>query len=70
VIEPQEDADEYQVRSYFLFMRSRGSDTNTEQMSGEREDIIRKVDGEWKIASRTIYVDQSVLGVMNISMFL
>ncbi|MBA4493566.1 3-phenylpropionate/cinnamic acid dioxygenase subunit beta [Paenactinomyces guangxiensis] len=70
VVEPNSHSDEYQVRSYFLFHRSRGSDLNIEQLSGERVDVIRKEKEGWRIASRTIYPDQAVLGVMNLSMFL
>lgn len=70
MIDPGSDPDEYKVRSYFLFKRSRASDPNTEQIFGEREDLIRKVNEEWKIASRIIYPDQAVLSVMNLSMFL
>ncbi|MED4601535.1 3-phenylpropionate/cinnamic acid dioxygenase subunit beta [Paenibacillus validus] len=69
-VDPGLQPDEYKVRSYFLFHRSRGSDIETEKMFGEREDVIRKENGEWKLASRTIYPDQAVLGVMNLSMFL
>jgi hypothetical protein len=58
------------VISYFLFQRSRASDHHIEKILGERHDIIRKVDDQWKIASRTIYPDQTVLTVMNLSMFL
>jgi 3-phenylpropionate/cinnamic acid dioxygenase small subunit len=61
---------ECKVRSYFLFQRSRGSDHHIEQIFGERNDIIRKVNDEWKIASRTIYPDQTVITAMNLSMFL
>jgi 3-phenylpropionate/cinnamic acid dioxygenase small subunit len=61
---------EYKAKSYFLFKRSRSSETNTEELFGEREDILRKVDGQWKIASRVVYPDQAVLTVMNLSMFL
>jgi 3-phenylpropionate/cinnamic acid dioxygenase small subunit len=70
VVEGTEREDEYKVRSYFLFMRSRASTTDIEQMFGERNDIVRKVEGEWKVASRTIYPDQSVITTMNMSMFL
>ena len=62
--------DEYKVISYFLFKRSRSSEANTEEIFGEREDLLRKVDGDWKVASRTVYADQSVLTVMNLAMFL
>lgn len=70
MIEPTSNKDEYKVRSYFLFKRSRASEINTEEVFGEREDIIRNVNGEWKIAERIIYPDQAILTVMNLSMFL
>lgn len=69
-VEESEIREEYKVRSYFLFKRSRSSEVSTEEIFGEREDIVRKVDGEWKIAKRTIYPDQSVLTINNLSMFL
>lgn len=62
--------EEYKVTSYFLFKRSRSSEPTTEEIFGERQDVLRKVDGEFKIASRTVNADQSVLTVMNLAMFL
>ena len=70
VIEETSNPDEYRARSYFFFKRSRASDPETEEMFGEREDILRNVNGEWKIASRTIYPDQAVITTMNMCMFL
>ncbi|KHF40156.1 3-phenylpropionate/cinnamic acid dioxygenase subunit beta [Halalkalibacter okhensis] len=70
VIEAGEQQDEYKVRSYFLYKRSRGSTTDLEEMFGERNDIVRKVDGEWRVCSRTIIPDQTVITTMNMSMFL
>lgn len=69
-IEAMTGEDECRVRSYFLFKRSRGSDERTEELFGERRDVLRRVDGAWKIAERHIYPDQVVLTTMNISMFL
>lgn len=66
----KEDCEEYQVRSNFLFKRNRGSSRTSEELYGERCDVLRKKQGEWKIVQRTIYLDQSVLGSMNLSMFL
>jgi ethylbenzene dioxygenase subunit beta len=37
---------------------------------GMRKDILRRVDGELKIARRTIILDQAVLAAKNISIFL
>ncbi|VEF46092.1 PAH dioxygenase small subunit [Bacillus freudenreichii] len=70
MVSPGANSDEYNVRSYFHFKRNRASEHQIEEIIGEREDIIRKVDGQWKIAARTIIPDQAVLTVMNLSMFL
>lgn len=70
VVEDGAKADEVQATSYFLFKRSRGADVETEEMFGQRVDTIRKEDGVWKIAKRTIYPDQAVITTMNMAMFL
>ncbi|WP_102027619.1 aromatic-ring-hydroxylating dioxygenase subunit beta [Salirhabdus sp. Marseille-P4669] len=70
IVEPTESPDEWKVKSYFLFKRSRASTHELEELFGERHDIIRNIDGEWKIASRIIYPDQTVITTMNMSMFL
>lgn len=70
MIEPGSEPDEYKVKSAFLYKRSRSSDPETEEIFGEREDILKKINGEWKITSRTIYTDQTVLTAANLSMFL
>ncbi|GAE26580.1 aromatic-ring-hydroxylating dioxygenase [Halalkalibacter wakoensis JCM 9140] len=70
VVEPGDNQDECKVRSYFLYKRSRGSTTDLEEMFGQRNDVVKKVDGEWKVCSRTIIPDQAVITTMNMSMFL
>lgn len=70
LVEPTSNKDELQVKSYFLFKRSRASTHDLEELFGERHDVLRRVDGEWKIAKRTIYSDQAVITTMNMSMFL
>ncbi len=70
VITRTENDDEYNVRSYFLFKRSRGSNTDIEEMFGERHDIIRKETDGWKIARRIIIPDQAVITTINMAMFL
>jgi 3-phenylpropionate/cinnamic acid dioxygenase small subunit len=35
-----------------------------------RKDVLRRVDGGFKIAKRTIVLDQAVLSAKNISVFL
>ena len=69
-VEETENINVYRVRSYFLFKRSRGSTHTIEELFGERHDICKKQEDDWKISSRTIIPDQSVITTMNMSMFL
>jgi 3-phenylpropionate/cinnamic acid dioxygenase small subunit len=69
-IENVRNENELEVSSYFMFMKHRASDRHSEQLFGQRLDVLRKIDGQWKIASRTIYPDQTVLPGMNLSMLL
>ena len=57
-----------EVRSNFLVYRNR-LDTDTDFLLGKREDTLRKVDGDWKIARRAIFLDQSVLLAKNLTFF-
>jgi len=68
-VENTSKPDEVKARSYFLLYRSRGSSTQVDLISGERQDLLRKLDGKWKLASRLIIVDQSVLGTRNLAIF-
>jgi 3-phenylpropionate/cinnamic acid dioxygenase small subunit len=70
VIENVNNDNEIQVRSNYLVTRSRAEDVNFEQFVGEKLDILRKENGIWKIASRTIIPDQAVLNLQNLSMIL
>jgi 3-phenylpropionate/cinnamic acid dioxygenase small subunit len=70
MIEITSKPNEYKVRSYFDFKRSRGSHHEIENLFGERHDIVRKEENQWKIAKRYIKPDQAVITTMNMSMFL
>ncbi len=69
-VEATSDQNEVKARSYFLLYRSRGTSTQVDLISGERQDLLRNVDGHWKLASRLIIVDQTVLGTRNLAIFL
>jgi 3-phenylpropionate/cinnamic acid dioxygenase small subunit len=45
-------------------------ETDHQLLSGCREDVLRKVDGAWKVARRTIVLDAHVLLDKNLSVFL
>lgn len=59
---------EVTVRCRFLVHRNRLQD-ETDILVGKRQDVLRKVDGEWKIARREIYLDQNVLLAKNLTIF-
>lgn len=60
---------EIEVHSNFLVYRTR-LETDQDIFVGMRKDILRRVDGQFKIAGRTIILDQAVLSAKNISIFL
>jgi Ring hydroxylating beta subunit len=59
---------EMTVRSRFLVYRNR-VETETDFFVGRRKDVLRKVDGHWKIARRKILLDQNVLLAKNLTVF-
>ncbi len=60
--------EEVQVKCRFLIYRNRQQD-ETDFFVGKREDTLRKVDGEWKIARRKVILDQNVLLAKNLTVF-
>ncbi len=59
---------EVAVKSRFLVYRNR-VETETDLLVGKREDLLRRVDGGWRIARRKIVLDQSVLLAKNLTFF-
>jgi ethylbenzene dioxygenase beta subunit len=64
------EEDEIAVRSNLLLYRSRGSEPKHDMLSAERQDVLRKEDGQWKLRKRVILLDHSVLETHNLSVFL
>ena len=60
---------EVSARTAFLVYRSH-LETDHQVLSGSREDVLRPVDGGWKVARRTIVLDANVLLDKNLSVFL
>src|SRR5256712_1224225 len=56
------------VKSRFLIYRNR-VETETDILIGKREDVLHRVDGQWKIRRRKIVLDQNVLQVKNLTFF-
>ena len=65
-----ETAGEYEVVSYLFLERSRGDNPENERLTAERRDVWRDVDGAYKLVKREVIVDQSVLGMSNLAVFL
>ena len=56
------------MKSRFLIYRNR-VETETDVLVGKREDLLRRVNGGFKIARRKIVLDQSVLLAKNLTFF-
>jgi len=67
-VEPGDTATEIKVYANFMVYRSR-SETEQDFYVGARQDVLRHVDGAWKIARRKIILDQTVLLAKNVSIF-
>jgi len=62
------DPVEVTVRCRFLIYRNR-VETETDILVGKREDLLRRVEGQWQIARRKIVLDQNVLLTKNLTFF-
>ena len=69
VLRRTDDPDEFRVRSSFACYRNR-LETETDLWVGERQDLLRCTGpGQWQVAERTIFLDQSVITSKNLSIF-
>jgi 3-phenylpropionate/cinnamic acid dioxygenase small subunit len=64
-----DDGSELEVHCNFIVYRTR-MEKDEDIFVGTRQDVLRRVNGELRIARRTIILDQAVLGAKNISIFL
>lgn len=67
---PDDDVDDVIVKSNLMLYRSQGDTTDYDLIVGEREDRLRRLDGEFKLSERVVYLDQSILDSRNLSFFL
>jgi len=56
------------VHANFVLYRSRG-ESEQDSYVGRRHDVLRRVESDWKIAGRKIFLPQHVLAAKNISNF-
>lgn len=59
---------EVQAKTAFILYRSH-HETDENIFAGSREDTLRQVDGQWKIAQRIIVLDANVILAKNLSVF-
>jgi 3-phenylpropionate/cinnamic acid dioxygenase small subunit len=67
-VEPGDSAAEFKVHANFIVYRSR-AETEEDFYVGARQDLLRRVGGDWKIARRRLILDQNVLTAKNVSIF-
>jgi 3-phenylpropionate/cinnamic acid dioxygenase small subunit len=65
-----EDADHLVVDSATLLFRSRGDVREGALVSAGREDLLRRTPEGWKLARRTVMVDDAVIRMQNLAIFL
>jgi phthalate 3,4-dioxygenase subunit beta len=65
-----DDPNHLVVESATLLFRSRGDVREGAFLSAGREDLLRREDEQWKLARRTIMVDESVIRMQNLAVFL
>lgn len=61
-------ADEVSLRCRFIIYRNRVA-TETDLLVGRREDTLRRVADQWRIAQRQVFLDQNVLLAKNLTFF-
>lgn len=64
-----EREDELAVRSNVLVYRSRWDRPDHDLLSAERRDVLRQVDGDWKLARRFVVLDSTAVPTHNLSFF-
>ena len=70
-VTPDDKAGRVEARSYLLLYRSRGDDRPADIVSAERTDQLRRAATKgWQLARRDITVDESVLRMQNLAVFL
>lgn len=61
--------DELNVRSNLLMYRARG-DMPPELLCGERHDVLREEEGQWRLLRRMVLLDHTSLPAQNLGVFL
>lgn len=68
-VQADDPGDEFTVKNNLLLFVGQGEGLDSTTLSAEREDVLRRVDGDLKLAKRDVYLDHTVLPMKNISVF-
>jgi len=60
----------FEAESYILLLRSQSDDPNWDIMCGRREDIVRETPDGFRLARRTVFLDQAALGALFLNVFM
>jgi 3-phenylpropionate/cinnamic acid dioxygenase small subunit len=63
-------ADTFELASNLAVFCYRGDGASPVMLTAEREDVLRKQAGVWKLAGRLVLLDTTVLGMESLSIFL
>jgi 3-phenylpropionate/cinnamic acid dioxygenase small subunit len=69
-VQAGEGEDELEAKSNLMLFRSRSDGGQHDIICGQREDTLRRVGDQLKIARRRILLDQAALGTKNLAVFL
>jgi 3-phenylpropionate/cinnamic acid dioxygenase small subunit len=69
-VTPAPDPQEFQVSSNLLLYRTRGDNPRYDLLSGERKDVLRRVDGTYQLAQRVVLLDQTTIMTHNLSLIM
>lgn len=62
--------DRYRVNSNMVVYCYRGEAAAPFELTAERQDVLQRVGGEWKLSRRLVLLDSTVLGLESLSIFL
>lgn len=69
-VAPGDSADELAVASNLLLYRTRGDVATFDILSGERRDVLRRVEGGFKLVKRVVVLDQTTVMTHNLALIM
>jgi len=58
------------IKCNVLLFRGKFDSPSHALLSGEREDVLRREEGVWKLAKRTVRLDHTTIGMSNLALFI